>query len=402
MRESGRVNHCSKINLSYGLLWRISIGAFVLIVQQNCESKNEDSFGLFTSTKLEGQKLEIKENVSVQALIKSAANSSVKPRASVGPARIDLAVPDENRRKPLEAVGHRLSEPSFTFIGTELDEDWILNQLLNLSPKGFKSVGATSMVFKMSLGGPIDAAFKAAERTKPRGYLAEIAAYRLARCLGFVNVPPAISRLINRKTIRDGLYTEQTTVWPKLDERLDWDDQGFVHGAAIYWVPAMRDLTIESRREMLRWTQWLDVEGNIPEENKPLAKDISDMLSFDYLIGNFDRFSGSNIKGDPKGRFLYLRDHDIAFPDKLFDTLHRRIANRMLTTKRFSKSFFHKLMELTPERLKQELDLDPISATRPVLDEKQVAGLFDRREALLSHIISLIKLHGEDRVLVFP
>jgi len=126
------------------------------------------------------------------------------------------------------------------------------------------------------------------------------------------------------------------------------------------------------------------------------------MLSFDYLIGNGDRFSGGNIKGDPQGRFLFLRDHDLAFPRKLGEPLHRRIANRMLFAERFSRRFFHNLSELTREAFQREIERDPLSVQGPLLDDRQLAGLFDRREALLSHITSLIQLHGEDRVLAFP
>jgi hypothetical protein len=126
------------------------------------------------------------------------------------------------------------------------------------------------------------------------------------------------------------------------------------------------------------------------------------MLCFDYLIGNPDRFSGGNIKGDPQGRFLFFRDHDLAFPRKLSEGVHRRIANRMLWAERFSRGFFHNLRRLTRERFQDELKRDPLSDKGPLLDDRQLAGLFDRREALLSHITSLIQLYGTDRVLTFP
>jgi hypothetical protein len=300
------------------------------------------------------------------------------------------------------STAKKANEPSRVFVGTDLDEEWILNRLASEPPKGFISVGNTSVVFKMSFETPPDAAFKPAAWGRPKGHVAEIAAYRLGRCLGINNIPPTISTRIDRKTLRGGLSIKQTTVWHKLDARIKWNEDGSVQGAAIYWVPAMRNLNLESRREMRRWLRWLDIGGEVSEDVRPLAKDISNMLSFDYLIGNGDRFSGGNIKGDPQGRFLFFRDHDLSFPSKLSDRVHRRIANRMLLAKRFSRGFFHNLRMLTRKRFQDELERDPMSAKGPLLDDRQLAGLFDRREALLSHITSLIQLYGMDRVLVFP
>lgn len=309
----------------------------------------------------------------------------------------------QNRKSAVtRSIVQRGTEQSRIFIGTDLDEQWLLNRMASEPPEDFISVGNTSVVFKMSFETRPDAAFKPASRGRPKGHVAEIAAYRLGRCLGLDNIPPVISKRISRKTLREGLTIGQATVWRKLDERIMWNADGFVQGAAIYWVPAMRNLGLESRPRMRQWLRWLDIDGEVPEDTRPLAKDISNMLSFDYLIGNPDRFSGGNIKGDPEGRFIFLRDHDLAFPRRLGDRAHRRIANRMLWSKRFSRRFYRKLRTLTRERFQDELNLDPLSVKGPLLDDKQMAGLFDRHEALLSHISSLIQLYGADRVLTFP
>ncbi|MBN1655826.1 MAG: hypothetical protein JXA30_18820 [Deltaproteobacteria bacterium] len=320
----------------------------------------------------------------------------------IGLSETDAEAEQTDKRGVVGSEKSEARRSARSFVGTGLDENRILNHLVKASPRGFVSVGHSSVVFRVRFSSRPDAAYKPAEIKRPKGYLAEIAAYRLARCFDFRNVPPAVSRTFSRKTLRRGLTIGQTTVWPKLEERIDWDEDGSVRGAAIFWVPAMRRLNLESRSEMRRWLKWLDIEGEVPEAMRPLAKDISNMLSFDYLIGNGDRFSGGNIKGDMQGRFIYLRDHDLAFPQKIGDRVHRRIADRMLFAKRFSRVFFRKLSGLTREGLLRELGRDPMSTAAPVLDERQIQGLFDRREALLSHITSLMQLHGEDRVLSFP
>ncbi len=365
----------------------VLVGALIAIGFLCCDSRNRASFSI-------GSVLEKDiERENIGKLDKKVHRELSNETIADGQSR-ETAAASSNTRKA--------SESSRRFVGTDLDEQWILNRLANEPPKDFISVGNTSVVFKMFFETRPHAAFKPAARSRPKGHVAEIAAYRLGRCLELNNVPPVISRRIKRKTMSGGLTIRQATVWHKLDARIKWNRDGFVQGAAIYWVPAMRNLNLESRRNTQRWLRWLDIDGEVPEAVRPLAKDISNMLSFDYLIGNGDRFSGGNMKGDPQGRFLFLRDHDLAFPRKLSKRLHRRIANRMLSAKRFSRGFFHRLRTLTRERFQDELNRDPLSAKGPLLDGRQLAGLFDRREALLSHISSLVQLYGTDRVLIFP
>jgi hypothetical protein len=288
------------------------------------------------------------------------------------------------------------------FAGTDLVENDILRELLDAPARTFKPVGNTSVVFKMELAGRFDAAFKPASRERPQGYLHEIAAYRLARLLGLDNVPPAIARGISRQSLREGIGHEQAEQWRDYADQLLWREDGRVRGAAIFWVPGLRDLGLESRRSRETWTGWLRIGGELPEQERALAADLSNALAFDYLIGNPDRFSGGNLKGDSSGSRLYLRDHDLGFPRRLPDGVHRRILRRLLQAERFSRAFFRRLQGLTGERLRDEIALDPAAADGPILDEDQLKSVFDRRDGLWSYIASLVAVYGEDRVLAFP
>lgn len=375
-------------NIGFLALCYVSVGALLVFTLPNCDARKRVFAPTGPSTSKENNKL----GKRVELDISDQTEMSETAYANSQNAKTAAAT----------SVAQEARESSREFIGTDLDEESIINQLASEPPKGFVSVGHTSVVFRMSFKTQPHAAFKPATLRRPKGYSAEIAAYRLGRCLGINNVPPVVSRRISRKTLRGGLTITQTTVWPELEARIKWNQDDFVYGAAIYWVPAMRNLNLESRDEMRRWMRWLDIGGDEARAVRPLAREISNMLSFDYLIGNRDRFSGGNIKGDPQGRYLYLRDHDLAFPRRLSDRVHRRIANRMLLAKRFSRGFYHKLRKLTRERFQDELKRDSLSTKGPLLDDRQLAGLFDRREALLSHIYSLIQLYGTDRVLTFP
>ena len=73
-----------------------------------------------------------------------------------------------------------------------------------------------------------------------------------------------------------------------------------VEGAAIYWIPDMHELGLDTKDGAARWARWLGQDGELPsrEKYKAQAADVSTMVCFDYLIGNWDRFSGANAQGD--------------------------------------------------------------------------------------------------------
>jgi hypothetical protein len=285
------------------------------------------------------------------------------------------------------------------FAGTGLEQDLILRQLLEGQPLSFKPVGSTSTVFRMRMAGPVDAAFKSVTSDRPLGPLAEVAAYRLARCLKLDNVPPAVSRSLPLSVIRDALEAEQRDQWAKIKARLVVGDDGLVNGVSIYWIPDLSNVGLENKGDDRLALEWLREGAPVPEGRRKLAGSVSTMMAFDYLVGNFDRWSGGNVRGDSHGERVYIRDHDLAFPARMSDALHRRLWRSAAQVERFSSSFYRNLGALSTSCFKRELASDTDATGH--LSERQIRGVFDRRLALISHIHSLIEVRGRDRVLVF-
>ncbi len=289
--------------------------------------------------------------------------------------------------------------PPLRFAGTELLQDDLLRALASAEPLSFKPVGSTSTVFHARLKGTVDAAFKAPTAHRPHGPASEVAAYRVSRCLGLDDVPPAISRRIALEVLRARLEPRYETRWPEIEKRMRVGDGGAVLGAAIYWIPELADVGVDKQSGLRKAAQWLRVGGDLPEARRSLAASLSRMLAFDYLIGNFDRWSGDNVAGDAQGRFVYVRDHDQAFPEPMGEALHRKLLGYVLRCERFSRAFYLKLRSFSRQCLQRELAEDPEGPR--LLSERQIADLFDRRQTLLSHIESLVALHGEREVLFF-
>ena len=73
---------------------------------------------------------------------------------------------------------------------------------------------------------------------------------------------------------------------------------------------------------------------------------------------------------------------------------------RLVEVERFSRQLYLRLKLLTREHVRAELERDPEGAA--LLDERQMDGLFERRETILSHIEAAVEQYGAERVVVFP
>jgi hypothetical protein len=290
-------------------------------------------------------------------------------------------------------------DAALRFAGSDLDEDAVLADLASATPVWFKPVGKSATVFHTRFGGPNEAAFKSATIERPHGPEAEVAAYRLARCLRIDSVPPAISRDLPAAQIHAALDPPAAARWTEIRERIGVAEGGVVHGAMIHWIPVLADIDLDKRGNLARIKQWLSPDGALGGTAPSLAASIATMIGFDYLIGNFDRFSGDNVAGDAKATFAYIRDHDLAFP-RIGDKLQRHMLDDLAIAQRFSPTFYTNLKRLDRACFERELSRDPRGVSG-LLSARQIDDVFEHRATLLSHIDSLIELNGESKVLAF-
>lgn len=273
----------------------------------------------------------------------------------------------------------------------------ILDALASSPLSELHAVGSTSTVFRSRLGGvPFRAAFKTATRDRPRGPIAEVAAYRLARCLGVQSVPPAVLRRVPKTALQAELDPATAARWPSIEPLLLTDHAGMTTGAAIFWIEGLRDAVVAGGEGRTNALRALGTSEPLP----PSAAELSDMLVFDALIGNWDRWSGANVQSDATGQVLYLRDNDAGFNPRLPAAREAAIFAPLRQCQRFSRRLIEHLRALTRASFERELSLDPGCAGHSA--ELGIAGVFERRERVLSHVQALIDARGEDRVLTLP
>jgi hypothetical protein len=276
----------------------------------------------------------------------------------------------------------------------------VLGWLASGLPQRFKPVGSTSVVLKMSLDAPVDAAFRPRTARHPYGWLAEITAYRLAVVLGLDGVPPVVSRTLRRDQIRRLIDADSVARWRELEGDVLWEGNA-VRGAAVLWVRGLTPLGLESDRRARDWRTWLSVEGTIAPDRRALARDLSNMLVFDYLIGNFDRFSGANLSGTPDGARLFIRDHNLALRTPVPREQLARTRARWRPVERYSAALVSALHRLDRARLRDAIFVDAGTRQEPERVEAQVADILGRRDDVLSRVATLVDAHGAERVLVF-
>ncbi len=289
-------------------------------------------------------------------------------------------------------------EPLFAGVGPGIAA--IMQAIREHKPLSAKPVGTSSAVFKLHLDGPIDAAFRPESRLNPRGHLAEIAAFRLARVLGLDNVAPVVPRSLPLDELARLVRPSYPEAWAALEKDLV-SRHGQVFGAAIYWIPDLHELGLDTPAGIERFTRWLSQTRELPADRAFLAQ-ISSMLAFDYLIGNFDRFSGANAQGDESAQHLFLRDHNLCFLEPFRVLQHQRVMARLKRAQRFSRTFVAAVKALPDADLSGVL-ADPMDPSDlRLLSVAQMDGLLERRRALLSYVAALIDSYGESNVLTFP
>ncbi len=279
--------------------------------------------------------------------------------------------------------------------------DGLKNGLGDAPVVKYASVGHTSIVFHAELREHEDAALKPDTHRHPGGYRAEIAAYRLAQLLAIDNVPPAARIMIERDQLREKLVTRSGEDAREIEGSIRWlehDPHDIAPAAAVLWIPNLTSIGLDTQRGIETWAQWLAQEQKVEEDDRALAKDISNMVLFDYLIGNWDRFSGGNVQVNEEKKRLIIRDHNLAFKSPLPQRLHAKMLRPLFRAERFSRTSIMKLKQLD----RPSLDKAVVEVgERSLLSDQQRADIMDRRAAILSRVTALVELYGENSVLAF-
>jgi len=250
----------------------------------------------------------------------------------------------------------------------------------------------------INLDGDDDAAFKPYTNVGQR-WNGEIAAYRLGRLLGVTRIPPAITRKVRAPLIR-GLLADEPDDLERFNDEAVFDNDSLVKGAFVYWVPVIHPAEVDQSHELEQWTRWLKHGAAIPPERLDLARQLSDTIAFDYVAGNWDRWSGGNVYFAADESTLLVMDNNAGFGTTFSPRIQERLDAPIAQVERYSAVFYRRLVGLNEADIRTELSHDPSGET--LLTDAQISGVLDRRETLIRRIETLAERHGHDAVLCFP
>lgn len=262
--------------------------------------------------------------------------------------------------------------------------------------------GGTSISLRIDLENGGRAACKPSQihiHSQPRR---EIAAYRMSRLLGLSAVPPAVGRRFRFSDIvdhlRDPLHKKRVVAEGSPEK------DGTVLAELSWWIPVLQEARIEgfsvdSTDGVVTWKRYLAQGREVPEDVAGVVAQISNLVLFDFVINNADRWSGGNVKASEDGRVLYFMDNTMSFGED--DNGHTKTRTYFERSTKFSRSVVARLRALTLEELSAAMttDIEPFDF---LLSEAEIKSVLARRDYAIRTIDRLIEQHGEEAVLVFP
>lgn len=308
-------------------------------------------------------------------------------------------------------------EPPAAFLG-QPDADRIASLRTAEIADVAKGRGGRSLAFKVTLADGTRGYFKPKQTFSAAHWYSEVAAYYLDRELGLDRVPPTTGRTFRWSELKAAAGRDDRV------SELGIAENGTVKGAFIWWIPE----PLKRIRMGRKWERWVRVQKSLPvtpyqrpvdyradlnrrpgvreatDPSRPVARapdteerpaELSDLIVFDYLTQNVDRWGGdfTNVRSrGPGGPLIYL-DNGAGF--WLGEQRLGLMEARLKALQRFRRSTIEAVGKLDIGRFSARLQTDPLS---PVLNQKQLDGLAQRRDAVLRHVGAMVARFGEARV----
>jgi hypothetical protein len=319
--------------------------------------------------------------------------------ATAGP----LPGPTRIERKPVSPPTELnfVADPPSMFLGVA--DDVLLAPLRDSPIKKVKfNRGGSSISLRIDFENGARAAFKPQQTNIQSVPRREIVAFRINRLLGLSSVPPAIGRRFELSEILGHLHNESQYHKTRLQDEMI-QRQGKIMGELSWWIPEIKrgrvdGYEIDSMEGIVSWKRYLTVGVAMPKRDAALVTQISDMVLFDFIINNPDRWSGGNARVSEDQRLLYFMDNTFSFGTDLDG--HHKARVYLARCQKFSRSLIARLRGLSAVEIAAILvDAEPFPW---LLKEAEIDALLTRRDFAIAYIDRLIERHGDSAILAFP
>jgi hypothetical protein len=177
------------------------------------------------------------------------------------------------------------------------------------------------------------------------------------------------------------------------------NDRGQVAGAMIQWIKGLDRDGFRSLGGKKKLLQLLGI-SKAPAGETGLAREASAMIAFDFVIGNWDRFSGGNVFLDPNAEGFVLIDNNGTFApwSRRQDSRMTKMLNGV---QRFGAQLTESLARLDAAAVERALAVEPWHGEHRLLSTEEIEILLKRRDIIMAHVDRLALVHGRDSVLAF-
>jgi hypothetical protein len=261
----------------------------------------------------------------------------------------------------------------------------------------------TSLNMRIDFDSGARAAFKPEQRNLGSMPRKEIAAYRVDRLLRIGAVAPAIGRRLLVADITAHIAGGSAEDRARFESEMVTHD-GAIDGELTWWIPELSKpmidgVLIDAAEGVAAWQGYLALGRAVPAKHRALLAQISNVVLFDFIINNIDRWSGGNVLASKGGAVLYFMDNTMAFRPQ--PRGHAKVSAYLRRCQKFSRSLVEALRRLRLEDVRDALD-DDLGPFSYLLTETEMGALMARRDAAIRYIDGLIARGGEDAVLAFP
>jgi hypothetical protein len=259
--------------------------------------------------------------------------------------------------------------------------------------------GGSSLSFRIEFADGSRAAWKPLQTNRQTIPRKEVAAYRLNRLLGLNAVPPAAPRVVAREELFSHLHPESLPQLPRIQAETIFGPGGKTIGTASYWIPVIKDSGFDTPDGQRLAQTWLSVGQHIPADQRNMAAQLSDMVVFDFLTANPDRYSGGNMKMSPDGKQLYFMDNTMSF--YVEPAGNQKTRDALERTQRFSRSMYDALDRINVPTLEKVLS-EETGTPYEILTPAEIDAVVARRDVVRQYVAVLIGHFGASEVLAFP
>lgn len=332
--------------------------------------------------------------LAISTVLTACAASHAPPPAApppVAPAPVAVVAPPapEVAPTPTPTPEAATAEPPAggrMFRGRSEDE-WL--RLITERPvvRVVERFHSTLYVWHLDLGDGVEISFQPEQEHLETFWKREVTSYHLARLLGIENrVPPTVSKrvplsIFGRSARGTGLIA---------------DRHGMVVGSASVWMPVLRQVHMHEGPARHEWVQWMNPAHPLPEAARERARQVSEVLVFDYLAANYDRWNCCNITADEHNDLVF-RDNDAGWYPPVINNLGSPDVVR-----RVPRYLFETMQHATADALRASVAHDPLAGEVQLVSPSAYTGYERRRAALIANLRRMAERHGQAAVFPWP